>query len=393
LSLNSNQFSVNLSGTGNASSAARSDHGHFGANWNGNSSGFGLVVVNNSTSGTGLFAQQGSGSGVPAGFGYKAAVWGEASQGDAVYGASGAAFGSGLSGYATHATQPNYGVYGKSDSQLGKGIFGIATSLVGTNNSGVFGQSNSTNGGSGVLGRLTYGSTNAVKGLYPAGVFGEAHTGYGVVGFSDTYAGVSGHSIGSSGVSGVSDGGAGVDGTSVTGAGLSGTSLLGNPIEAFGWTGLFQISRVFYVSSGGGVYAKGSFYPNGADFAEMLPSQKGVEPGDVLVIGEDGKLARSSRPYEESVAGVHATQPGMVGGAHDGADLKGKVPLAVVGIVPVKATSENGPIKPGDKLTTSSVPGHAMKADRHAEIGTVIGKALKPLKGERGVIEMLVILQ
>ena len=394
LSLSSNQFSVSYAGTGNATTAARSDHGHFGENWSGTSSGFGLVVANNSTSGTGLYAQQGSGSGVSQPFGYKAAVWGESSHGDAVYGASGSAYGSGLSGYATHTTQPNYGVYGKTDSQLGKGIFGMATSLSGTNNCGVFGQSNSTNGGSGVLGRLSYGSTNTTKINYPAGVFGEAHDRYGVVGFSDNYAGVSGHSANSTGVSGVSSGdGAGVDGTSASGAGLSGTSLMGNPIEAYGWTGLFQISRVFYVSSGGGVHAKGSFYPNGADFAEMLPAQKGLEPGDVLVIGEDGNLARSSRPYQESVAGVHATQPGMIGGAHDGADLKGKIPMAVVGVVPVKVTSENGPIKPGDKLTTSSTPGHAMKADRHAEIGTVIGKALKPLEGERGVIEMLVVLQ
>jgi hypothetical protein len=394
LSLSSNQFSVSYSGSGNATTAARSDHGHFGGNWNGTSSGFGLVVVNNSTSGNGLYAQQGSGSGVSQPFGYKTAIWGESSQGDGVYGASGTPYGCGLSGYATHASQPNFGVYGKSDSALGKGVFGIATSLSGTNNCGVFGQSSSTNGGSGVLGRLAYGSTNTTKINYPAGVFGEAHDRYGVVGFSDNYAGVSGHSANSTGVSGVSSGdGPGVDGTSVTGPGLSGTSLMGNPIEAWGWTGLFQISRVFYVNSGGGVYAKGSFYPNGADFAEMLPAQKGLEPGDVVVIGEDGKLARSSRPYQESVAGVHATQPGLVGGAHDGADLTGKIPMAVVGIVPVKVTNENGPIKPGDKLTTSSTPGHAMKACRHAEIGTVIGKALKPLEGEQGVIEMLVVLQ
>jgi hypothetical protein len=393
LSLSSNQFSVSYSGSGNANTAARSDHGHFGAAWSGTSSGYGLIVVNNSTTGTGLYAQQGTGSGVPVSFGYKAAIWGEASQGDAVYGASGAAYGSGISGYATHVTQPNFGVYGASDSRLGKGVFGIATSQIGTNNSGVFGQSNSTNGGCGVVGRLIYGSTNNSKTLYPAGVMGEAHAGYGVVGFSDSYAGVSGHSISSTGVSGVSDSGAGVDGTSVSGPALSGTSLLGNPLELFGWTGLFQVSRVFYVTSGGGVYAKGSFYPYGADFAEMLPAQSALEPGDVLVIGEDGKLARSSRPYQESVAGVHATQPGMVGGAHDGADLTGKIPLAVVGVVPVKVTNENGPIKPGDKLTTSSTPGHAMKADRHAEIGTVIGKALKALEGDEGVIEMLAVLQ
>ena len=35
--------------------------------------------------------------------------------------------------------------------------------------------------------------------------------------------------------------------------------------------------------------------------------------------------------------------------------------LALTGRVPVKITEENGPIEPGDLLTTSSSPGHAMK--------------------------------
>jgi hypothetical protein len=34
-----------------------------------------------------------------------------------------------------------------------------------------------------------------------------------------------------------------------------------------------------------------------------------------------------------------------------------------------------------------------MKAGRHAEIGTVIGKALEGFDGQRGVIQMLVVLQ
>ncbi len=35
--------------------------------------------------------------------------------------------------------------------------------------------------------------------------------------------------------------------------------------------------------------------------------------------------------------------------------------LALTGRVPVKITGENGAIEPGDLLTTSSTPGHAMK--------------------------------
>ena len=36
--------------------------------------------------------------------------------------------------------------------------------------------------------------------------------------------------------------------------------------------------------------------------------------------------------------------------------------LALMGRVPVKATAENGLIRPGDLLTVSSKPGYAMRA-------------------------------
>jgi len=127
-----NQFTVNFSGTGSADTAAHSDHGHFGANWSGNSSSFGLVVANSSTSGSGLYAQQGTSGGAAVPFGYKAAVWGESSGGDGVYGAAGSAFGTGVYGYATHASGANYGVYGQSDSTNGVGVLARGSGTTGT---------------------------------------------------------------------------------------------------------------------------------------------------------------------------------------------------------------------------------------------------------------------
>lgn len=150
--------------------------------------------------------------------------------------------------------------------------------------------------------------------------------------------------------------------------------------------------RRFYVDNDGDVYAEGSFHSGGADFAEMLPAADDLEPGDVLVIGPDGKLARSTTPYATNVAGVYSTQPGFVGGAGDGTDPAGKVPLAIVGVVPVKVSAESGSIRPGDLLTTSSIPGHAMKAIA-PKVGTIIGKALASLESGTGLIPMLVILQ
>jgi hypothetical protein len=350
---NANQFNVNFAGSGSANNIARSDHGHFGAQWIGASPSNGLSVLNSSASGTGLF------------------------------------------GLASGTVGTNYGVQGVTMSGWGAGVYGrnknSSTNAyrASVQSAGVFGESQSVAGVAGLS-----DSDAGVMGMSSrnAGVIGLSDAGnYGVWGYSSKRTGVGGNSDTGDGVFGYSDDGNGVHGFSFSGPGLRAMSGTGNLIEAY-QDGIVPARR-FYVTRFGEVYASGTFHAGGADFAEMLPAQEGLEAGDVLVIGSDGKLARSTQAYQENVAGVHATKPGLLGGAHDGADLAGKVPLAVVGIVPVKVTNENGRIKPGDKLTASSTTGHAMKAGRHAEIGTVIGKALSALEGDRGVIEILVILQ
>ena len=72
------------------------------------------------------------------------------------------------------------------------------------------------------------------------------------------------------------------------------------------------------------------------------------------------------------------------------------VHLALAGRVPVKATTENGPIKVGDLLVSSSKPGYAMKGDKEtiARIqGVVLGKAMESLSEGEGEILVLVSLQ
>jgi hypothetical protein len=169
----------------------------------------------------------------------------------------------------------------------------------------------------------------------------------------------------------------------------------GNIIEGYGSN---TSDREFYVSNTGEVYADGTFHTPAADYAELLPAAADVQPGDVLVIGPDGKLTRSNQAYQSSVVGVYSTQPGFVGG--DSGENAGKVPLAVVGVVPVKVSAENGAIRPGDLLTASNTPGHAMKASpitvngiTFYPSGVVIGKALEGLDSGTGVILVLVILQ
>jgi hypothetical protein len=132
--------------------------------------------------------------------------------------------------------------------------------------------------------------------------------------------------------------------------------------------------------------------------------KRDYEPGDVLVISTEspGAVEKASRPYDPRVAGVYSTRPAMLGADKGGVSRidAEDVPIAIVGIVPTKATTENGPIQVGDLLTTSSTPGHAMKASPVSigaaqlyPTGTIVGKALESLPDGSGVIKVLVTLK
>jgi len=151
-------------------------------------------------------------------------------------------------------------------------------------------------------------------------------------------------------------------------------------------------TRRFVVNYTGDVYARSYNVSSPADFAEVLPAAGDPEPGDVLVVAADGQLVQSSEPYQPTVVGVYSAQPSYVGGASNLGE-EGYAPLAIVGLVPVKVSAENGPIAPGDLLVSSSTPGHAMRGGEGLPTGTVVGKALEGLESGTGLIQMLVLLQ
>jgi hypothetical protein len=139
----------------------------------------------------------------------------------------------------------------------------------------------------------------------------------------------------------------------------------------------------------------------GGDYAESVDvagPRTSYEPGDVLVIGPDrgSDVVKSSESYSTLVTGVFSTKPGVVG-RRQTTDLKAsktEVPMAIIGIVPTKVSAENGPIKRGDLLVTSSTPGYAMKGTDHSKmLGAVIGKALGNLDSGSGVVEAVITLQ
>lgn len=156
----------------------------------------------------------------------------------------------------------------------------------------------------------------------------------------------------------------------------------------------------FRIDADGNIFAN-AFNVGGADFAESMAvthAKATYEPGDTMVIDADLRrtVTRASTPYSTMVAGIYSTKPGVIASPYgvDDTGRSAEIPLAVVGIVPAKVTTENGPIAAGDLLVTSSLPGHAMKGtDRSRMVGAIVGKALEPLKDGTGVILVLVTLQ
>jgi hypothetical protein len=146
------------------------------------------------------------------------------------------------------------------------------------------------------------------------------------------------------------------------------------------------------------IRAKGSQFPT-ADVAEYMPATDDVSPGTVMIISDDGKLTESTTAYDTRVAGIVSTEPGVLLGSKDTGN-PGEEQIAIGGRVPCKVDATKAPIHAGDLLTTSDLPGHAMKAEpdiingkKYYPDGTVLGKAMGTLENGTGVIEVLVTLQ
>jgi hypothetical protein len=74
--------------------------------------------------------------------------------------------------------------------------------------------------------------------------------------------------------------------------------------------------------------------------------------------------------------------------------LDGGRNVALSGRVYVQADTSNGAIKPGDLLTTSSIPGRAMRVSDHLRAqGAILGKAMSALNEGQGMVLVLVTLQ
>jgi hypothetical protein len=289
----------------------------------------------------------------------------------------------GVAGYSTATSNVGRGVYGESKSSSGIGVLGVISSTSsGGENCGVWGDTVSPTG---------YGvrATGGARGLYAeaadagsSAVYArnDSTTGYAVYAWANAGSGTN-----------------------------YGVYSMVDSASAYLFYGVGQADGGdvdFYVDADGDVRADGTFASPAADFAELLPSDgvdADLEPGDVVALSpEAGKVQRAGRPNDPLVVGVYSTKPAFLGGAPESeevAEANPPLPVALVGRVPVKVTTENGVIRIGDLLTSSSTPGHAMRARPIGELGgrpvyeqgTLLGKAMENFDGDTGRIQLLVL--
>jgi hypothetical protein len=137
----------------------------------------------------------------------------------------------------------------------------------------------------------------------------------------------------------------------------------------------------------------------GADLAEPFQmSEERIPEGSVVVIDEEnpGHLKQATRAYDTRVAGIISGANGVKAGIalHQEGVIEGGRNVALTGRVYVKADASFGAIKPGDLLTTSDTPGHAMKGtDSTKAQGAILGKAMTALDEGTGLVLVLVSLQ
>ncbi|KKS97820.1 MAG: hypothetical protein UV73_C0005G0097 [Candidatus Gottesmanbacteria bacterium GW2011_GWA2_43_14] len=137
-----------------------------------------------------------------------------------------------------------------------------------------------------------------------------------------------------------------------------------------------------------------SFSSGGTDFAEVFDSSDNLEIGDLVEIAEGSDLAanlpkvrRTQTNQSQKMIGFVTDRAGFIGGKQENNEDISLKTVGLVGRVPAKVSALNGPIQIGDPLTSSVVPGHAVKA---LNKGPVIGRALEDFTNQTGIILVFV---
>lgn len=185
--------------------------------------------------------------------------------------------------------------------------------------------------------------------------------------------------------------------TSATAAPYGGAVTM--TLSAAGFVGIGTATPVKPLHVAGDIQVDGNINAKFQDVAEWVPTTTPDMPAATVVVVSDGArnhVSRSSRAYDTAVAGVVSDRPGLLLGEAD----TSKTRIATTGRVRVCVDARTMPVRPGDLLVTSDVPGCAMKSEpmriggrSFHQPGTLIGKALEPLDGKVGEVLVLLSLQ
>ena len=109
-----------------------------------------------------------------------------------------------------------------------------------------------------------------------------------------------------------------------------------------------------------------------------------ARPGDVISMLDANRemYLKSNTAHDSRAVGIYSSNPTLTLN-----DPSSGVPVALQGRVPVNVTNQGGTIKKGDYLTSATVSGYAMKANKPCY---VVGRALEDFNKEKGSILCLV---
>ncbi|MDG7002039.1 MAG: hypothetical protein JRN15_23305 [Nitrososphaerota archaeon] len=238
----------------------------------------------------------------------------------------------------------------------------------------------------------------------PANINGTSDQWIGVRGTSGSGTGVVGQSSTGDGVFGESGSGVAIHGKGSKAGQFDGAVAINGVLSAYeslNLKGDLNAGSAINVSGDihalGNVVVSGDVTFTGGDCAEDMDAVLDIDPGSVVVIDDSGKLRECNSDYDKRVLGVVSgagdLKPAMILGKKQGT-FNHKAPLALSGKVYCKVDAEYSPIEVGDLLTTSSTPGHAMRAtDPARSFGCVVGKAMARLDSGYGLVPVLVALQ